>query len=182
MKRKISKLKVLCFFLVLGVSGAFAYFFHASYHNNSNAVTVVTAAFSILAGFLVAILGIGWDERVIRSKTWRSSVVELELIRTDIRKHQVMFYLYLSVLALAFASSLDFKSAHIDEYIDFGVLFLSCIALMYSFRLPGYLMRRNMAELDRIVRERQLRETSTRSAEGADQAPRATSNDESGDV
>lgn len=163
MKGKISRLKILSFILIIEVSGVFAYFFRASYHNNSNAVTVITAAFSILAGFLVAIMGIGWDERVVRSKTWRSSAVELELIKKDIRKHQGMFYLYLSVLALAFASSLDFNFMHVDECIDFSVLFFSCFALIYSFRLPGYLMRRNMAELDRILRERQDHETSTKS-------------------
>lgn len=166
MKRKISRVKILSTILVVEVSGAFAYFFHDSYHNNSNAVTVVTAAFSILAGFLVAVLGIGWDERVIRSKSWRSSAVELQLIRKDIRKHQAMFYLYLTVLVLALASSLDFKFMQIDQCIDFSVLFLSCVAMIYSFRLPGYLMRRNMAELDRIVRERQERETSTRAGGG----------------
>jgi hypothetical protein len=164
------RIKVLSFILVIEISGVFAYFFHESYHNNSNAVTVVTAAFSILAGFLVAILGIGWDERVIRSKTWRSSAFELDLIKKDIRKHQRMFYLYLSVLALAFSSSLDFKFMHVDKCIDFAVLFFSCIALIYSFRLPGYLMRRNMAELDRIVRERQQLETSAKSANTEAQA------------
>lgn len=174
MKRKISRVKILSFILVIEVSTVFAYFFHGSYHNNSNAVTVVTAAFSILAGFLVAVLGIGWDERVIRSRTWRASAIELDLIKKDIRKHQGMFYLYLSVLTLAFISSLDFKIFHLDEYIDFAVLFFSCIALVYSFRLPGYLMRRNVAELDRIVRERQLRETSTRQAEDEAQAPLST--------
>ena len=131
---------------------------------------MVTATFSILAGFLVAVLGIGWDERIIRSKTWRTSAVELGLIRKDIRKHQAMFYLYLSVLALAFISALNFKSPHIEEYVDFSVLFFACVALIYSFRLPGYLVRRNVAELDRIVRERQLHETSTRQSEMQDQS------------
>lgn len=162
MKRKISKLKVLSFILTMVVSAAFAYLFYSKYHDNSNAITVVTAAFSILAGFLVAILGIGWDERLIRSKSWRSSVVELTLIKGDMRKHQAMFYLYLFVLVLVFFSSLDFKIPWVDDCLDFFVIFFSCIALVYSFKLPGYLMRKNMSELDRIIRERQERETATR--------------------
>lgn len=163
MKKKISRVKILSFILIVEGSAAFAYLFHSKYHDNSNAITVVTAAFSILAGFLIAVLGIGWDERIVRSRSWRASVVELELIKEDMGKHKAMFYLYLFILVLAFFSSLNFDIRWIDNSLDFLVIFFSCIALVYSFRLPGYLMRKNMSELDRIIRQRQDRETSERS-------------------
>lgn len=174
MRAKISRVKVLSFVLILEISASFAYYFHGFYKNNSNAVTVVTATFSILAGFLVAILSVVWDERVIRAKTWRASVVELQLIKKDIFKHQIMFYLYLVVLVLALMSSLDFKVQAIEGTIDFLVLFFASIALIFSFRLPGYLMRRNMSELNRIIRERKEKETS-----GESSAPHASPRDHS---
>jgi hypothetical protein len=155
---KISVSKVVASIITAAASAIFAVCFMDSYHDNSNAVTVVTAAFSILAGFVIAVLGLGWDDRVIRARTWRHGVAELHLIKKDLRRHRLMFYLYLAVLALALFGTLV-RNASFAKILDFLVLFLSSIALIYSFRLPSYMTRRQLTELDKLIKARRDEET-----------------------
>jgi uncharacterized membrane protein HdeD (DUF308 family) len=55
---KVSKRKLLVFGACVILAGIFAWHFQPKYHDNSNALTVLVTVFSILAGFLVAVMAI----------------------------------------------------------------------------------------------------------------------------
>lgn len=159
-KRKISWKKSLFSLGSVVVSALVAYFFHAKYHNNSNALTILTTVFSILAGFLIAVFAIVADERALRGKSWKSNVAELELIRRELRSHRRLFSLYLVVLTLAFIVALDFGwPMKLQERIEYVLVFLASMAMIWSFRLPSYLMSRHMDALDRVIESRMNEQT-----------------------
>lgn len=154
-KRKISVPRTLGWVACTLISLCFAYFYQPKFHGNSNAITALTTIFSVLAGFLIAVMAIAADERVLRGRTWRHDVGYLELVKRDLRKHRSLFYLYLSVLTLVLASAFNpplEDSAQI--FIERVLLFLSSMALLLSFRLPIYLTKRHIDSLDAIIKQR----------------------------
>ncbi len=158
--QKISWRKALFSLGSVVVSALVAYFFHAKYHNNSNALTILTTVFSILAGFLIAVFAIVADERALRGKSWKSNVADLEMIRRELRSHRRLFSLYLVVLTLAFIVALDFGwPLKLQERIEYVLVFLASMAMIWSFRLPGYLMARHMDALDRVIESRRSEQT-----------------------
>lgn len=159
-EQKISITKVVALVLTALVSAGFAWAFQPSYHNNANAVLVITTAFSVLAGFLITVLAITADERSLRGASWRQDVVYFVLIKRDLRRHRNMFYLYLVVLALALVGSMDIHWPPLWQVVlERILLFLASLAMLWSFRLPNYLMRRHVDALNRHIKERRNQET-----------------------
>lgn len=161
--QRISWKKVGQLVLALCVALVFARYARSGYHENSDAILVVVTVFAILAGFLVAILAIIADERSLRGRTWRHDKVYFELIKRDLRLHRNMFYLYLLVLTLAFAASLKFgkidwltpwAAETIQKWLEYTVLFFGGLAMIWSFSLPGRLMRRHLDALNAQIEER----------------------------
>jgi hypothetical protein len=160
----ISRMKVLKLALMLIAAGVFTYFEWPKYHDNANAILVVVTVFSVLAGFMITIIAISGDGSAIRGKNSRESKVHLLLIKKDLHNHRNMFFLYLVILSLAFAASMNQSPLYPNwqKVCEAVVLFLSCFAMLWSFSLPGYVMRRHIEDLDRKIREqredeRQLR-------------------------
>lgn len=159
-RQKISLTKVTALVAAVTVAAAFAWAFQPSYHGNDNAIMVVTTVFSVLAGFLITVLAITADERSLRGSSWRQDAVYFELIKKDLRRHRNMFYLYLLVLLLAFLGSLDLCwPLAWQQSLERVLLFFAALAMLWSFRIPGYLMRRHMDALERRIKERRDRET-----------------------
>jgi hypothetical protein len=156
----VSLPRLLFFLAACAASGVFAWNFHTAYHNNGNAITVVTAAFSILAGFLAAILSIGYVNHIERSKSWREGTIKLTEIKDEMLRYEFLFYAYLFILGLAFISALDLHWPYISATSDFLVLFFSALSLIYSFCLPRYLVNKNLVELTSMLSARQKSETS----------------------
>lgn len=160
-RRQFNLRKIATSIAICAVSGVAAWFFQPSYHGNANAITVAATVFSVLAGFLIAVLAITADERSLRGRNWRQDVGYLELIRGDVRRQRNLFVLYLSVLLLVFVGSMDLPwPAFAQAWLERVLLFLAVCALLVSFRIPNYLMRRHIARLEELIRERQQRETS----------------------
>jgi len=158
--QKISWKKVTTLAASIVAAAIFAWKLQPSYHNNANAILVVTTVFSVLAGFLITVLAITADERSLRGSNWRQDVVYFELIKKDLRRHRNMFYLYLIVLLLAFLGSLDVCwTEGWQKSLERALLFLAALAMLLSFRIPGYLMRRHMDALERRIKERREKET-----------------------
>jgi len=152
---KVSWRKVLWFMVALSISAFFAWQFQPKYHANSNAMSVLVTMFSILAGFLVAVMAIVGSERALRGSNWRQDTYYLVQIRRDLKLHAVLFYLYLLVLSLAFLASLDLSwLAFVQVYMERFLLFLACFAMLMSFFLPGQLIHRNITDLEFIIKSR----------------------------
>lgn len=159
-KRSISRVKVLSFLLSVELSAVFAYYLQPHYHDNSNALTVLATIFSILAGFIVAVLAMVSDERALRGASWRQDVIYLELIKFDLRQHRTIFYLYLIVLSLAFVCSIKVPLPELIQiWGERALLFLAFFAMLRSFSLPGIISRRQLEHLEKLIKDRQDRET-----------------------
>lgn len=159
-KQPISYAKIAVVGLACAASVAFAFLAQPYYHDNADAVLIVATAFTILAGFLVTVIAMTADERAIRGATWRQDVIYLQLIKRDIARHRNLFYLYLSVVALAFIASLCRKSENEFQcWSERLALFFACYAMIWSFRLPGYITRRQIGALDAAIENRMRSET-----------------------
>lgn len=153
---RLSWRRVVFFGLYIVVATFFACQFQAKYHNNDNALTVLVTVFSILAGFLIAVMAIVGNERALRGRDWRQDTFYLIQIRRDLRRHAVLFYLYLLILALAFLASLGLPWPDpIQVGVEGFLLFLACMAMLLSFALPRQLTRRHIADLESIIKARQ---------------------------
>lgn len=155
LEAKVSKRKLLVFGACMLAAGVFAWHFQPKYHDNSNALTVLVTMFSILAGFLVAVMAIVGNDRALRGRNWRQDTFYLMQIKRDLRKHAILFYLYLTILALAFLASLNLGwPALLQIGLECFLLFLACMAMLGSFSLPGQLTRRHITDLEAIIKAR----------------------------
>lgn len=131
------------------------------YHGNNDARTVLVTVFSILAGFLVAVMAIVADDRSLAGRNWREDTFYLQSIRAQLTRHRLLFQLYLVILVLTFVDALHPHWAeNIDLWMERVTIFLSIIGLMFSFRLPEQLTRRHLDRLTRLIEERRLAEMS----------------------
>lgn len=129
--------------LILVASAAFAWWAQPYYSGNSAAIGVLGTAFSVLAGFLIAVLTIT-GERSPRGRTWRQDAAALMMAGRDLRYQRSLFHLYLVVLALTFVSALGLPE-HLQGgkvAVDRGTLFLASFGGFLSLRLPSILTRR----------------------------------------
>jgi hypothetical protein len=111
-------------------------------HGNQSAIDVIVTVFSILAGFLVAIIAIIGDPASIPKGSWRVAELKAPLIDEKINKQKWLFTGYLVTLGLIFASLLVSKSsAQLSTILEHIYLFLSSLAFIYSLKLPGFLSR-----------------------------------------
>lgn len=156
---KVSKRKVCVLICYIALALIFAWHFQPKYHNNSNALTVLVTVFSILAGFLVAVMAIVANDRALRGRNWRQNTFYLRRIRRELRLHSLLFYLYLVVLALSFLTELGLGlPAVIQKSMELLLLFLACLAMLFSFMLPKHLTKRHIDDLEHVIREQQDKE------------------------
>jgi general stress protein CsbA len=173
-KPEISWRKVVTFLIAVPLAAVFAWHAQKGYHENPDAILVVVTVFSILAGFLVAILALIADERSLRGRTWRHDKIYFQMIKRDLRLHRNMFYLYLVVLSFAFVASLKLTKTgmdpciaeEIERWLELIVLFLGALAMVWSFSLPGRLMRRHIDALNAQIKARQEAETGQTANDG----------------
>jgi peptidoglycan/LPS O-acetylase OafA/YrhL len=156
---KVSRRKVLLAVFYALIAAFFSWQFQEQYHNNSNALTVLVTVFSILAGFLIAVMAIVGNERALRGRNWRQDTFYLVQIRRDLKRHAALFYLYLAILALAFLASLNLGWPNNFQIgVECFLLFLACVAMLFSFSLPGQLTKRHIKDLEMVIRTRQEEE------------------------
>jgi hypothetical protein len=111
-------------------------------HGNQSAIDVIVTVFSILAGFLVAIITIIGDPASIPKGSWRVAETKMPAIEEKINKQKWLFTGYLMTLGLIFASLLAAKaSTSLSALLEHVYLFMSSVAFIYSLRLPGFLSR-----------------------------------------
>lgn len=154
----IDRWKIVSTIACIATAIVIAYYAQPGYHDNQNAVQVVATVFSVLAGFLVNVMVLSSDEKALRGSNIRQDKVHLNLLRRDLQRHRNMFILCLVVLMCAFAASLTKAPQQPPEYwrlwMERAVIFFGALAIFWSFRLPGYLMRRHLDLLNRRLNER----------------------------
>jgi hypothetical protein len=138
---------------LLGCAGA--YYGQPLIHGNDQAANIIVTVYSILAGFLVAIIAIIGDPLLIPPGSWRIAEGNRQKTVQRLTRHKHLFYIYLLSLCFVFASAL-FKDKHPTCTIWFerGYLFLSIFAFAMSLGLPGALMRMQEERVDHIIETR----------------------------
>jgi len=128
-------------------------------HGNDNALGVIVTVFSILAGFLVAIIAIIGDPLILSPGSWRIAEKYRQTAHNRLVRHKWLFLLYLMTLGFIFVTML-IPATLVNTVIWFEriYLFFASIAFILSLRLPGSLMKLQEERMDSIIESRRLRE------------------------
>lgn len=138
----ISYKKVVYFALIVLVSGVFSRYGQPLIHGNQDAINVLVTVFSILAGFLIAVITLIGDPKSLPAGSWRKAQLGSKLTYNRLIKKKWLFIAYLATLALIFTSML-FKSRHpnVSVYLEYGFMFFGGLSGIFSFQLPSALMQ-----------------------------------------
>ena len=148
----MSKKKITYVLVCLLISVIVSIYGRELIHENENAINVIVTVFSILAGFLVAIIAFIGDSFAISATSWRSAEKERTVFFKRLARHQVLFYCYLISLLLIFVSVLlKDKLPQLQIYIEHTYLFLSCFAFLLSLSLPSAIMKCQEERVDKII-------------------------------
>jgi hypothetical protein len=150
----------LAYFVGSCLAGATAgYFGHPLVHANSDAVTVIVTLFSILAGFVVAIMTLIGDPAVLERHNWRAHEMIRKTVVARLTRQKWLFVLYLCTLGALFVSTLVAKaSPHLAPYFEATYLALAVTSFLLSLRLPSALLRIQQDRHDEAIRRKQASE------------------------
>lgn len=159
MTREIDIQEVVTFIVIVLLSGIVSYFTQPHIHGNEKAVDLIINVFSILAGFLVAIMTLFSDFSINNETNWREVSLQKQTIRVRAAKNKHLFYCYLIVLVFVFISILFAKSEetlyqNIVEYAEYIYLYFASVALGYSLFLPNKIYQLQKEKLDNAIKER----------------------------
>lgn len=152
----MSKQKLNTRYLIYGVfsiaSGVLVSLFGDKFFSgNEDATQVIVTVFSILAGFLIAVMSLLGDQSILPG-SWRMSVASKSAIQTKLIRHKWLFYLYLLTLAVIFVSTLIKKELpEWNFYLEKAYFGLATTAFLLSFRLPSSLMSVQMGRIDAVI-------------------------------
>ncbi len=104
MSREIDKEKVKLAVCLVLWGGVGAYFCQPLIHGNQDAINVIVTVFSILAGFLVAVITLVGDPKSIPSGGWQIARLGSDLTYNRLSRHKWLFKSYLITLFLIFIS------------------------------------------------------------------------------
>lgn len=155
MKTAIDFSKIRLVLLAAILAGLAAYLGQPLVHGNEQAVNVVVTVFSVLAGFLVAIIAIVGDPILLPPGTWRAAELERDKLNRRLVRHKWLFSLYLMTLGLVFfALLLKDKDPYIVLWLERGFLFFGVFAFVLSLALPGSLMKVQRERIDAVIEHR----------------------------
>ncbi|WP_237673587.1 hypothetical protein [Vreelandella profundi] len=133
------------------------------YHASEDAVSVLITVFSILTGFLAAVMAIVANDRVLRGRNWRQDTFYLDLIRNELALYKLIFYLYLVVLILSFLTSLEAQWPFpVQIWFERILIFCASLGIFFSFHLPEIISRKHVQAMEHQIRNRRDKETSSK--------------------
>ncbi|ADU63419.1 MAG: hypothetical protein KUA35_10285 [Pseudodesulfovibrio sp.] len=123
-------------------------------HGNESAVNIIVTVFSILSGFLIAVITIIGDPSGVASRnSWRFSELNRNNVNRRLIRNKWMFVLYLITLTLIFLSALIKDHSAVTIWIERAYLGLAVMAFVLSFRLPWALVNIQMRRYDELIDE-----------------------------
>lgn len=155
--QKISHRKLAIFFIISAISMLIAWKIQPFIHNNDKAVDLIVNVFSILAGFLIAIMTLFADINIGENENWRSIEIRSQEQNKKYAKNELLFYGYLLVLAFVFISILlpkDDSYGAIVLWTERIYVFLAIISFCYSLFLPVKIKRMQQEKINRLLSER----------------------------
>lgn len=156
MNLEIDKNKIKYAIATVLFSGLGSYLGQPFIHGNNDAINVIVTVFSILAGFLVAIITIIGDPASLPSGSWQKAQLGSQLVYNRLLRHKWLFTLYLITLVTVFISILFKKK--IPELFEFNIerlfLFFAINAFILSFRLPTSLLNLHQERIEHEIESR----------------------------
>lgn len=129
----------------LVVSAVVAYFFHPMVADNKDAVNTVVTIFSILAGFLIAVLTLIAEPTLKQAKNWTELQSMKKTVRRRLFRQKLLFFLYLVTLGTALCTFLvPTDQVSLKTGLEMTFLGLATFVFLASFDLPGALMKIQM--------------------------------------
>jgi hypothetical protein len=120
--------------------------------DDTDALSNILSFFSILTGFLVAIIALTADDRGLRGSSWRAKHYNVKTIRRRLLRHRMLFSVYLTACFLAFASSLKLPlSVQHWSWLYGATIGVTVLAFLLSFSLPHNLSHEYLRRLDKVV-------------------------------
>ena len=159
MTKKVDRQKVLLAIAVPSWSLLLTYYLQPYIHGNQDAINVIVTVFSILAGFLVAVITLVGDPSALPQGSWRLARLGSDLTYNRLTRKKWLFVLYLLTLALIFVGVL-IKGKHpdIEIWLERVYLFLAISAFILSFMLPSALMRLQKERIEQEIAHRKKSE------------------------
>jgi hypothetical protein len=137
------------------LAGCVAYLGQPYIHDNSQAIDVMVTVFSVLAGFLIAIIAIVGDPALLPPGTWRAAEKERSQVTRRLVRHKWLFVTYLLTLGVIFISLLVQKQfPAFALWLERIFLFFGAFAFLLSLQLPSALMRAQMDRIDMVIEHR----------------------------
>jgi hypothetical protein len=153
--KKINFGKVFYFICLLAISLLFSYYGQPLIHGNQDAIGVLVTVFSILAGFLIAVITLVGDPKSLPAGSWRAAQLGSEKTYKRLIKKKWLFISYLITLALIFISILiKARYPNVSVYIEYAFMFFGCISGMFSFQLPSALIVLQEERIQNEIEER----------------------------
>lgn len=135
------------------VSVAVGYYCQPLVAKNKDAVNAVVTIFSILAGFLIAVITLVAEPILRQAKDWQELQLMKQTVKRKLFRQRVLFFIYLLTLGVALSTFLVPEN-QIDwrRWLEGTFLGLATFVFLASFGLPGSLIKIQMdryeAELD----------------------------------
>lgn len=130
-----------------------------AYHGKADAMAALVTVFTVLAGFMLAVMALAADGRNLRRRDWRQDTYFLKEIRDRLARYRMMFHLYLLVPALAILTFMGPAwGDDVQRCAEVVVLFFAIFALLWSFRIPGEITSTHVRQLQAAIREQRDRE------------------------
>ncbi len=155
MKHNIDWLKIRIGLLAIILGALSSYFGQPLVHGNDQAINIIVTVFSVLAGFLVAIIAIVGDPVLLPPGTWRAAEMERTKLNSRLIRHKWLFTLYLVTLAFIFISLLlKDKTPEVTIWLERAFLFFGVFAFALSMALPGALIKVQRERIDAVIEHR----------------------------
>ncbi|ABD55811.1 hypothetical protein Jann_2894 [Jannaschia sp. CCS1] len=140
--------------VAIGVSSFIGYRFQPMVANNPNAVNTVVTIFSILAGFLIAVITFIAEPTLQQARTWDELQRMKETVRRKLIRQKLLFFLYLLTLGIALAMFLTPPTMLEPlKWLQTAFLGLATFVFLASFSLPGSLMKIQMERYEAALED-----------------------------
>lgn len=131
-------LNVVSALAVVVISVASGFYVQPLISGNDNAVNTIVTVFSILAGFLVAVITFIGDPG---ARGWKELQLDKRGMLVKLNRHKALFYLYLVTLGLALSMFVVPKeNCLILLWLERAFVCLTTFVFLMSFTLPQSLM------------------------------------------
>lgn len=151
----LDKDKIKYAIAIILYSGIGSFYGQPLIHNNDSAVNIIVTVFSVLAGFLIAIITIIGDPSSLPSGGWQRAELGSKVLYARLVRHKLLFLMYLFTLLLIFVSVLiKGKYSAIEIWIERIYLFFAISAFTLSFQLPQALMNLHTERIEHEIESR----------------------------